>query len=140
MLARKYAFMGYTLAGFYGIVTGILLMTCAGPISGVFTEVPEVLAPLKYQIILMGICTFFAGNGAAGATMWRTINKAGYYSYMMLANQVLLSTSISAFGLFYFGWGAAGPAYGFIASWISTYFFTVWYMTKRVDWNTVGAK
>merc|ERR1719151_327580 len=81
MLARKYALMGYVLAFFYSVAGGILICGLNGQIAGMFTEVAEVLPPLKWQIVLMGICTFFAGSGATGATMFRTINKSGYYYY-----------------------------------------------------------
>jgi len=50
-------------------------------IAEMFTEVPLVLVDLKWQIFLMGICTIFAGTGPTGATMFRTINKTGYYTY-----------------------------------------------------------
>merc|ERR1711935_585746 len=140
LMAKKYGFMGFILATGYSIVGGILIICLSGQIAEMFTEVPEVIAPLKWQITLMGICTIFAGSGATGATMWRTINKSGYYSYLMMVNQVLISTTISCFGLFYWKLGAAGVGYAFIVSWVSTYIFTVWYMVKRVDWNYVGAK
>lgn len=102
-----------------------------------FTEVPAVIAPLRWQIVLMGICTMFAGTGPTGATMFRVINKAGYYSYLMIVNQVFLSTTLSAFGLFYFKWGAASVGYAFIASWVSTFVFTNYYM-RKLDWNTLA--
>jgi len=102
-----------------------------------FTEVPAVIAPLRWQIVLMGICTMFAGTGPTGATMFRVINKAGYYSYLMIVNQVFLSTTISAFGLFYFKAGAESVGYSFIASWLSTFIFTNYYM-RKLDWNTLG--
>merc|ERR1712039_750404 len=96
MLARKYAFMGYVLAFFYSVVGGTLIIVFHTQISEMFTEVPAVLIELKWQIVLMGICTLFAGTGATGATMFRTIGKAGYYSYLMIVNQVIISTSISS--------------------------------------------
>jgi len=139
MLARKYALMGYVLAFFYSVVGGILIIGLNAQMAAMFTEVAEVLPPLKWQIVLMGICTFFAGSGATGATMFRTINKSGYYSYLMIANQVFLSTTISALGLFLWDLGAAGIGYAFIASWLSTFIFTVYYMLK-VDWNSIGNK
>lgn len=104
-----------------------------------FTEVPAVMPPLRWQIVLMGICTAFAGTGPTGATMFRVIGKAGYYSYLMIVNQVFLSTTISCIGLFYFGWGAAAVGYAFIASWLSTFVFTNYYM-RKLDWSTLGAK
>jgi len=138
-LARKYAFMGYTLATCYAIVGGSLIIGLNKQLAEMFTEVPEVMVELKWQIVLMGICTFFAGTGATGATMFRTIGKSGLYSYLMIANQVVLSTTISALGLFVFGWRAAGVGYAFIASWLSTYIFTAIYM-KRFDWESAAAK
>merc|ERR1712226_169877 len=138
MLARKYALMGYLLAFFYSCVGGTLIICLNKQIAEAFTEVPEVITPLRFQIVLMGICTFLAGSGATGATMFRTINKTNIYTMMMLVNQVLLSTTISALGLFLWKWGAAGPGFGFIASWISTATFTVWYMLK-VDWNSLAS-
>lgn len=140
LLAKKYALFGLLLSSVYSVIMGTLLICLNGPIAEMFTEVPEVITPLKWQIVLMGICTMFAGSGATGATMWRTIGKAGYYSYLMIVNQVIISTTISSFGLFYWNLGAAGTGYAFIVSWVSTYIFTAWYMLKRVDWNYVGAK
>lgn len=98
LLARKYAFMGYTLASFYAVIGGSLIMGLNKQLAEMFTEVPEVMTELKWQVVLMGICTIFAGTGATGATMFRTIGKSGLYSYLMIANQVVLSTTISALG------------------------------------------
>merc|ERR1712226_951581 len=133
MLARKYALIGYVLASFYSLVGGILIICLNKQIAEMFTEVEAVLVPLRYQIILMGICTFLAGTGATGATMFRTINKTNIYTMMMLLNQVLISTTISSLGLFVFGWAAAGVGYAFIVSWLSTYAITVLYM-RKFDW------
>merc|ERR1712151_129829 len=135
LLARKYAFMGYFWSTVYAVVGGTLIICLNTQLAEMFTEVPEVMADLKWQVVLMGICTFFAGSGPTGATMFRTVGKSGLYSYLMIANQVVLSTTISALGLFVFGWKAAGVGYAFIASWLSTYIFTFFYM-KRLDWDS----
>jgi len=139
LLARKYGLMGLALAFIYAVVLGTLIMIFNKQIAEMFTEVPEVLEPLKWQIMLMGICTFFAGTGATGATIFRVIGKSGLYSYMMILNQVIISTTISALGLFYWDLKAAGVGYAFIVSWVSTFIITLIYMTK-IDWEVVGQK
>jgi len=140
MLARKYCFMGYILSSVYSLIMGIIVIGLHTQIADMFTEVPAVLPELEWQIVLMGICTLFAGSGATGATMFRTIGKTGYYSYLMIVNQVFVSTTISALGLFYFNWRAAGVGYAFIVSWVSTWIFTSYYMFKVVDWSSVAVE
>lgn len=137
LLARKYAFMGYTLSSVYAVIGGALIIGLNKQMAEMFTEVPEVMPELRWQLVLMGICTIFAGTGATGATMFRTIGKSGLYSYLMIANQVVLSTTISALGLFVFNLRAAGVGYAFIASWLSTYVFTMIYM-RKFDWAKAG--
>lgn len=140
LLAKKYAFMGLSCCTVYAIIAGTLIMCFSGPLSGIFTEVPEILPELKWQMVLLGISALFAGTGATGATMFRTIGKSPLYSYLMIFNQVFLSTTLSALGLFLWNLRCAGVGYAFIASWVSTYIFTVWYMNKKVNWVEIGAK
>jgi len=137
LLTRKYAFMGYTLCCGYSIVGASLIIGLNKQIAEMFTEVPEVMGPLRWQIVLMGICTFFAGSGPSGATFFRVCGKSGIYSYMMILNQVVISTTISTIGLFVFGWGAAGVGYAFIVSWMSTFIITVTYM-RKFDFESLG--
>lgn len=139
LLARKYAFMGYTLSSVYAVIGGALIIGLNKQMAEMFTEVPEVMPELRWQLVLMGICTIFAGTGATGATMFRTIGKSGLYSYLMIVNQVVISTTISALGLFVFNLRAAGVGYAFIVSWLSTYVFTMIYM-RKFDWATAGQK
>merc|ERR1719362_854567 len=104
-----------------------------------FTEVPEVLEKLNYQVVLAGILCVVCGSGPLGSTIFRVINKAGLYSIVMVFNQVFLSTSLSCLGLFYFKIGAEGIGYAFIASWLSTWIITVIFMNV-FNWKKIGKK
>merc|ERR1711976_666526 len=102
-----------------------------------FSEVPSVLKEMSYQIVLIGIVTIFAGSVATGSTIFRVINKANVFSLLMIVNQTFLATLISSVSLFYFNLRAAGIGYGFICSFISTFIWTVVYITK-FDWKNMG--
>merc|ERR1712110_437642 len=134
--AKKYAYYGYTLSICYSIVAAIFIMTMHSHIAYMFTEVQAVLPSLSYQITLVGLLAFFVGSGAMGSTIFRVINRAGFYSILMMINQVLVSTSLSIMLLFYFELGAAGVGYAFLVSWCSTLCVTIFYM-KRFDWSSL---
>jgi MATE family multidrug resistance protein len=136
LLARKYAYYGYTLALCYSVFAGIFIILMHSHIANMFTEVQAVLPSMSYQIILVGALGFFVGSGAMGSTIFRVINRAGFYSILMMINQVLISTTLSLVALFYFKLGAAGVGYAFLVSWCSTLCVTIFYM-KRFDWNTL---
>jgi len=134
LVAKYHAFMGFTLSCVYSICFSIIIICFHQQIAEMFTEVPAVFIELKWQIVLVGILAAFAGTGPTGATMFRVIGKTGFYTLMMIINQVVVSTTISALGLFIFKWGAAGVGYAFLVSWLSTMLVTIIYMTK-LDWE-----
>jgi len=137
-LARKHCWQGYILSTCYAIVAGIIICCLNDYIADVFTEIPAVYKELKYQVLLVGLLSFFVGSGATGATMFRVIGRAGIYSILMVFNQVFLSTILSVLSLFVWNLRAAGVGYAFLASWISTYIFTVVFFNRfKFEWLAV---
>merc|ERR1712178_670316 len=111
LTCRKFAFQGFVLAVVYSLVGGCVVPGIHNQLAHMFTEVAEVLPELKYQMVLAGCLCFVAGSGPTGSTIFRVIDKAGFYSIIMICNQVFLSTTLSALFLFYFKLGAPGIGY-----------------------------
>lgn len=139
LMARKFAFQGFILAFAYSIVGGTFIILMRNKIAGMFTEVPEVLDVLGYQVMLMGCLAFAVGSGATVSTIYRVIDKAGFYANLMMLNQVVISTSLSVFFLFGLKLGAAGPAYAFLVAWTFTFFVSNGVLAK-FNWKKLAKK
>lgn len=136
MQCRKMAYQGLILGCFYGVFGGTAVILLKNQLAHVFTEVDALLPSLEYQILLAGSLCFLIGSGPTGSTIFRVIDKAGFYSIIMIINQVFLSTTLSCLFLFYFKLGAAGVGYAFLAAWGSTFIITV-YFIATFDWKSL---
>lgn len=140
LTAKKYAKMAFILGYVYSIVGAITIILCRNQMAEMFTEVPEVLKYLNYQMLLIGCLAFFVGTGPTISTVFRVIDKAGLYSVVMLFNQVALNTTLAILFLFQLDLKAAGVGYAFLCSWGLTFFITVWYPFRKFDWKSLYKK
>lgn len=139
LTARKYAFCGWILANFYAVIAGILVLVLHRDIAYMFTEVPEVLDQMGYQIILLGILTFLIGSGPIWSSVFRIINRSGLYSMILISNQCILSTVLTCILMLYFKLGAPSIGYSYLCGWVSTFTMTLVYAV-RFDWSSLKQK
>jgi len=140
LTAKKYAKMGFVLGFIYSIVGALIIIFCRRGLAAMFTEVPAVLDELSFTLMLLGFLCILLGTGATISTIFRTIDRSGLYSIIMLINQVAVNTTLAIIFLFYMDLKAAGVAYAFLTSWGVTFFITVWYPFRKFDWKTLYKK
>lgn len=139
MLARKYAFMGFVLAFVYSVLMATLIICIRGSLASMFTQVPEVWEPVKYQMLLAGVLVIFSGTGPIGSTIFRVIDRSGLYSMITIMNMTIISTGISAVCMFVFNLGANASGYAFLIAFFNIFCMTVAYFST-FDWNKLYKK